>query len=273
VKYPPTATVYFPVIKDSLGPFDIVKRDSLLRADNDSTAVLSRIITLASFREGQKYIPPIPVSYRLVSDTTLRFVQSNPISVDVRAVAVDTSAALRDIKPPIAVPISAEEIALYGGIVIVSALVLYFLYKRIRKKKRITNDNVEMQPIIPPDLLALQKLDELETKRLWQRGEIKLFYSNATEIVREYFELRYGIMALEMTTGEVMQQLHSCINERAVQNAIEEYLSHADLVKFAKYRPDMKENEDTIPQARSIIDNTKQIVAAEQVQQGAGVHE
>jgi hypothetical protein len=191
----------------------------------------------------------------------------------VRAVAVDTSAGLRDIKPPITVPISAEEIALYGGIVIVFALVAYILVKRLQKKKRTKDECEELRPEIPPHLLALQKLDELETKQLWQQGEIKLFYSNATEIIREYFELRYGIMALEMTTGEVMQQLRTCIIDRAIQNTIEEYLSHADLVKFAKYHPDMKENEDTIPQARYIIENTKPVIAAEQMQEGVVVHE
>jgi hypothetical protein len=128
-------------------------------------------------------------------------------------------------------------------------------------------------PEIPPDILALKKLDDLEAKRLWQQGEIKMFYSNATEIVREYFEHRYGIMALEMTTGEVMRQLRACVMSREVHTSIEEYLSHADLVKFAKYRPDIKENEDTIPQARTIIENTKPVVAAEQVEQGAGAHE
>jgi hypothetical protein len=273
VKYPSTATMYFPVIKDSLGPFDIVKQDSLLRTENDGITALSKIITLASFRDGQKYIPPIPVSYRLLSDTTLRFVQSNPISVDVRAVTVDTSTALRDIKPPMAVPISAEEITLYAGMVIVFVLLLYFLYKYIRKRKRTGETAIEVQPGIPSHLLALRKLDELEAKRLWQQGEIKLFYSNATGIVRKYFESRYGIMALEMTTGEVMHQLHKHEIDHDMQNVIEAYLSDADLVKFAKYRPELKDNEKYIPRARLIIEKTKPIVSAGQMQEGVVVHE
>lgn len=273
VKFPSTAQIYFPVIKDSLGPFDIVKQDSLSRTENSGVAVLTKNITLASFHEGRKNIPPVTVSYRLLSDTALCSIQSNAVSIEVRTVAVDTGAALRDIKPPIAVPISAAEIALYAGIVLVVVLLIYFLYKYIRKKKRTKIESIEMQPMIPSHLLALQKLDELEAKRLWQQGEIKLFYSNATEIVREYFELRYGIMALEMTTGEVMQQLQIFKIDRAIHNAIETYLSDADLVKFAKYHPDLKENEEYIPQARLIIEKTKPVVAAGQMQEGVVVHE
>jgi hypothetical protein len=273
VKYPSNVKIYFPVIKDSLGPFDIVRQDSLLHTENNGVSVLSKIITLASFRDGKKYIPPITVSYRPSSDTTLCSVQSNPISVEVRTVSVDTSAALRDIKPPIAVPISAAEFALYAGMVIVFVLIMYFLYKRIRKKKRTNDESIEVLPRIPSHLLALQKLNELEAKRLWQRGEIKLFYSNATEIVREYFELRYGIMALEMTTGEVMQELQKHAIDHDIHNAVEAYLSHADLVKFAQYHPDLKENEDIIPHARHIIEKTKPIVAAGQMQEGVVAHE
>ncbi len=64
-------------------------------------------------------------------------------------------------------------------------------------------------------------------------------------------------MALEMTTGEVMQQLQKfkLNNIRTVQ--IEQFLSNADLVKFAKYQPDLKENENVISIAREIVDQTK----------------
>ncbi len=273
VKYPSNIKIFFPVIKDSLGPFDIVKQDSLSRTENNGATILLKNITLASFHDGQKTIPPITVSYSLPSDTTIRFVQTNPISIEVRTVAVDTSATLRDIKPPIAVPISAAEIALYAGVVIVVVLLIYLLYKYIRKRKRTLDEIIEDKPTIPPYVLAMQKLDELETQRLWQQGEIKLFYSNATEIVREYFELRYGIMALEMTSGEVMQQLHKFKIDTDLQNTIEAFLSNADLVKFAKHNPDLKENEEIIPQARLIVEKTKPEVSAEQIEEGAVVHE
>jgi hypothetical protein len=258
VKYPSSTPIGFPAFKDTIGVFEIVQQDSLLRTELNGEIELKKNFVIAKYDAGNFYVPPFEVQYK---DTAGKIYSalSNPIPIEIRGVEVDTSLSIKDVKPQLTVPISAEEIALYLGIALVLAGAGYGIYYYIQKKKRLAGNVVEVKPSIPPHVLALIQLEELEAKHLWQSGEIKAFYSEATEIVRRYFEARYGIMALEMTTGEVMDQLAKFKLEKNNFSFIEQFLSSADLVKFAKYQPIASENEQVIGQGRSIIEQTKPV--------------
>lgn len=259
VNHPSGLLVDFPVLKDSIGSFDIVKQDTILRSETNGEVSLKKQIVLSKYDAGNFYIQPFVVRFvdqNGKKDSAL----SNPIPVEIRGVEVDTSQAIRDIKSQLTVPMSAEEIAVCAGIIIGLAAMGYGIYYYLRKKRRTAGEVVEeYKPNIPPHVLALMQLEALEAKHLWQAGEIKAYYSEATEILRRYFELRYGIMALEMTTGEVMTQLEKFRMERSTFNAVESLLSDADLVKFAKYQPIATENEQVIARGRAIVDLTKPI--------------
>lgn len=257
VKHPSAFTVALPALKDSIGPFEIVQNDSLLRMEQNGQVELTKNFIVSKYEAGNYYLQPYIVRFKDASGKS-DSAASKPIPVEIRGVEVDTSQTIKDLKPPMTVPMSAEEIALYIGIVLALAGLGYGIYYYIQKRKQKAGSTVvEYKPNIPPHVLALMQLEELEAKRLWQAGEIKTYYSEATEIVRRYFEARYGFIALEMTTGEVMAQLERFKLERSAFSSIESMLSGADLVKFAKYQPVAAENEQVIINARSIIEQTK----------------
>ncbi len=258
VNHPSSLHSVFPSLKDTLGVFDIVRQDSLTKIEKDGIAALSKKIVISKYIAGNFYVPPVVVQFTDASGN-IRTAQSNPIPIQVRGIEVDTTQAIRDVKPPLTVPMTAEEIALYAGIILAIAAAAYGIYYYLKRRKQKVVIVEEDIPNIPPHVRALLELDELEAKRLWQSGEIKLFYSQATEIVRRYFELRYGIMALEMTTGEVMNQLGEFNLDDTIVASIYEFLSDADLVKFAKYRPMAADNEHVIVQAREIVEQTKPV--------------
>ncbi len=260
VKFPSSVSVALPAYKDSIGSFDIVQQDSLQRTELNGEVELKKSFVISRYDAGSFYLQPYMVRIKK-SDGTIDSVLSNPIPVEIRGVEVDTSQTIKDLKPPMTVPMSMEEFALYVGIVLALTGIGYGIYYYIQKKRRNAGDPVEEhKPNIPPYLLALMQLEELEAKRLWQAGEIKGYYSEATEIIRRYFEARFGIMALEMTTGEVMLQLEKFKMEKRTFTAIEEMLSSADLVKFAKHQPVASENEQVMVNARSIVEQTKPVV-------------
>ncbi|MDP1677185.1 MAG: hypothetical protein Q8L88_10005 [Bacteroidota bacterium] len=258
VKYPSSVPIGFPSFKDTIGSFEIVQQDSLLKTELNGEIELKKNFVIAKYDAGNFYIQPFEVQYK---DATgkIHSSLSNPIPVEIRGIEVDTSLSIKDVKPQLTVPISAEEIALYAGIVFALAGIGYGIYYYIQQKKKKAGLIAEIKPTIPPHVLALIQLEELEVKRLWQSGEIKAFYSEATEIVRRYFELRYSFIALEMTTGEVMDQLEKFKLEKNIFASINQFLSDADLVKFAKYQPIASENEQVLGQARSIVEQTKPI--------------
>lgn len=265
VKHPSSAVITFPWLKDSIGGFDIVQQDSVLKTEVNGEVERKKNFIIAKYDAGNFYVQPFVVQYR-EANGRIGIAQSNPIPVEIRGIEVDTAQTIKDVKPPLTVPMSAEEIAVYIGILLALAGAGYGIYYYIRKKKQIAGGIVEEKPDIPPHILALMQLDELETKRLWQSGEIKGYYTEATEIIRRYFESRYGIMALEMTTGEVMVQLEKFDLGKNVFRSIEQFLSNADLVKFAKNKPVASENEHVIVQARGIIEQTKPVAASNVVE-------
>ncbi len=261
VKHPSAISVVFPSLGDTLGSFDIVGQDSLVRREKDGETEQEKNFVIARYEAGNYSVPPFVVQY-VGEDGTPRNVQSNPIPVEIRGIEVDTTQSIKDIKPPLTVPLSAEEIAVYVGIVLLLAAAAYAVYYYVRQRRKRAGLVEEPKPVIPAHVLALMQLEELEAKKLWQAGEVKAYYSEATEIVRRYFESRYDIMALEMTSGEVMAQLEKFSIEKNTFRAIASFLSDADLVKFAKYQPIAAENEQVIPQARMIVESTAPAPAA-----------
>jgi hypothetical protein len=270
INAPKDLSVTVPQLRDTIGSFEIVRQDSLAGVENNGGMTLTKKFVVTKFDSGYFYIPPYTIQFTDESGKR-QSAQSNAIPVVVHGIEVDTTQSIRDVKPQLTVPLTAEEIALYAGIALLIAAAGYGVYYYIRKKRR--NAGVvpeEEKPLIPPHVLALVELDQLESKGLWQRGEFKLFYSEATEIVRRYFERRYGIMALEMTSGEVMQQLERFSIDDGIRTSIREFLTGADLVKFAKYQPAAGENEHVIPNGRKIVERTippEPVVQPEPVQQ------
>lgn len=249
--------VALPALRDSIGSFDIIEQDSLVRLEGNGEVELRKNFVIAKYDAGNYYIRPYVVEYR-DANGKMENVQSNPIPVEIRGIEVDTTQTIRDVKPQMSLPFSAEEIALYAGIILALAGIVYGVYYYSKKKKLQSGEiREEAAPAIPPYVLALMQLDELEAKRLWQAGEFKAYYSEATEIIRRYFELRYGFIALEMTSGEVMEQLAKFSIEKTAIQEIDSLLTQADLVKFAKYQPAAAENEQVIHHARSIVEKTK----------------
>ena len=86
-------------------------------------------------------------------------------------------------------------------------------------------------------------LQQLERKELWQKGEIKNYYSELTDIARNYIEEEIQIPAMESTTSELIIGLRNAAKQKklnlsneTVEN-LEKVLKQADLVKFAKSIP------------------------------------
>jgi hypothetical protein len=109
------------------------------------------------------------------------------------------------------------------------------------------------KPALPPHEQALLALRELEEKRLWQKGKVKEFYSEVSEIVRRFFEGRFRIIALELTTDEILAELKRLPSAQPILKPVNTFLLAADLVKFAKYEPTIAEHEEELQTAYAIV--------------------
>ena len=251
--------ISWPGWKDSIGVFEIIHQDSVQRDESGGVITEKVKFTLSKYDSGEFVIPPIEVAYTSSDDTASHHTKSDPLTIHVSSVQVDTSKAIKDIKPPLDVSLTWKEIFFYTGIIAAIAALLYAIYYYVKKRKKPEEVQAAEEAKIPAHIQAIARLKELEGKKVWQQGNVKAFYSEATEIVREYFERRFGIMALEMTSDEVFAQLKRFALEADTMKTIESFFIDADLVKFAKYAPIPSENEAVIPEGLAIVDRTKPV--------------
>lgn len=97
-------------------------------------------------------------------------------------------------------------------------------------------------PFIAPKVLpkpweiALGSLQRLKTRKLWEQGMEKEYFTDLTDILRVYLYERFGINAMEMTTRQIMDKIYSS-DLRDKRDYVRQILNVADFVKFAKVRP------------------------------------
>ena len=211
-------------------------------------------------------IPPIDIFYRVGKDTmsqagidtadaTLKHVQTNPVKFAVRLVKVNLQKDIKDVKAPQKIPLDWKIIILWILIALIVLGVSYYLYKRYKQKK--SNQPVIKKEIkLPPHVIALNSLNTLDEKKLWQNGKIKEYHSEITEIIRRYFSERFGLHALELTTSETMELLRTTKDTEIIRDITESFLNNADMVKFAKFSPLGSVNEEMMKQAVEIVEKT-----------------
>jgi hypothetical protein len=260
VRHPSGTTILWKQNADSLGECTIVQQDSVSKSESNGVVTEQKSFTLSKYVPGSITIPPFIVGYTSPGDTSIHEAESEPVTIQVATVAVDTTQGIKDIKPPLGLPWTWKEIATYAGMFLLICAVAYLIYYYIKKRRKPEEIVVEEKPEVPPHVTALVQLRELEAERVWQRGEVKLFYSKATEILRSYFEGRFGITALEMTTDEIMSQLQHVTLPKEIRDEIYEMLTSADFVKFAKFAPTPADNDEFIPRAIKVVEATKPVV-------------
>jgi hypothetical protein len=222
--------------------------------------VLEKRLILQAFDSGTFVLPPLALSYTL--DGTPATATSNSATLRVRPfpLAADKDTTISDIKPIMVEPATWEDwkYYIYGGIVLLllDALMLYFL---IRPKKA-QQKTIIAKPIIkePAAVVALRKLKELEGKALWQKGEMKAYYSELSFILREYLENRYETPALESTTDEIMQALSKQqVVGKTEMSRLGDVLQTSDMVKFAKATPSEATHQQCLADAIAFVEATK----------------
>ena len=221
--------------------------DSVLENDE---LMLKRYYTITVFDTG--YIKLAPLKILLKRNGEIDTLLTNDLALTVRGVQVD-SLGLAPIKYIIREPARLSDywIAILVLIMTVTGTVIWNFY---RKRARIPEDTPE--PMLPPHEVAIEKLKVLAKEKLWQQGLVKKYQSELTFIIREYLEGRFQILALEMTTGEILQALRGLEIEPSELKNLDEILNIADLVKFAKARPDLDIHQQFLIKAKQFILST-----------------
>jgi hypothetical protein len=255
VQHPDNINVQFPSIPDSLEGFEIIKRDSLSTKKSDHIVMESTTYTLTAFDSGTYIIPPFIFHYAPADNAVKDTAATSPIAVFVHSVGVDTTKEIKDIKPPISLSISFAELLPYILGVVGVCAAAWLIYYILKKRKR-GEPILPAAPPRPSHEVALEALRSLGAEKLWQRGMVKEYHSQLTDIVRTYIERRFGVMAMEMITDEILSAAPIDGLENELKRKLRQILVLADLVKFAKFQPLPEENERSLHAAAAFVEST-----------------
>ena len=190
--------------------------------------------TVRYYELGEQAIPDVEIVFVRESGDTLSAV-ARGLSIEVISVLEEGDQALRDIKPPVVIE---------GGIplwmaVAVALLTLvalgWFIAYWVRRRRRAAAEG-EPEPE-PVDYVA--EFERIASLGLLERGEFKAYYSLLADNLRRYIEEALVVEAMEKTTTE----LDLALREKGVPDGeirqVLGYLSTADLVKFARFHPEL----------------------------------
>jgi hypothetical protein len=219
-------------------PLEMINSYSIDTTKKEGYYQLTKTYGLTQFDSGIYTIP----KQKIRIGENIFFTDS--LQVQVNPVVVDTSKQkLFDIKPLIEVDKKPSKIWRTLGFILLALLgiggVLYWFIWR--KKPMSEAEKIAALKPYERAKLALEKLDE---ERYFENEEIKTYYSDLTLILRQYLDEKVYEQSLESTTDELIFRLKTLeaanqikLSKETIQN-IETILKRADLVKFAKSKPD-----------------------------------
>ena len=134
--------------------------------------------------------------------------------------------------------------------------VVAYVIKRMRNRQSILPFK-KPEPKLPPHEQAIKELDEIKQQKLWQQGRSKEYYTLITDTLRRYIVDRFGINAMEMTSGEILDIIRKQQEATSVYESLKQIMQLADFVKFAKMNPLPDENDLSLMNAYLFINQTK----------------
>lgn len=225
---------------------------------NSDNIMMTRHLTLTSFDTGYVYVPEIVITYsKDIRDSIRQRLHTNEHEIYVTTVAVDTTQTFRPIKGVIKQGITAKETLPWAAVVIALAFLAYFIFTyndRVQKKEIVVEEN--KKPSIPAIVTARAKLNKIKINELWNSGKTKDYYTDLTDIAREYLEGQFEIDAVEMTTDEIMEAVNKLNLNTLTKTKLQETLTTADFVKFAKANPTTEQNKKSFSDINNFVEDS-----------------
>lgn len=253
----PDYEMKMPKVDGVLNDFGLVSWDNLgRRLDNENNVVTTYEYQLEPFLSGEYEIPAFTFEFHDVNEPdTKHELSSEPIAVEVTSLLGDQRAelVLEDIEGVVEIP---KETSLWWLWILLAMVVLvvpagWWLLRRqrIRALLRIFK---------PAHEIAYARLRILVAEDLVEAGRIKEFYERISGILRHYIEDRFDLHAPERTTEEFLSELQRtdvlAVSDKEV---LAEFLTHCDLVKFARHAPTTEQIQRTFDLVKDFIERTK----------------
>ena len=237
---------------------NIAKADTTVIDNN--RLLIKQDILVTSFDSSLYLLPP----FKVIDQTDTIYSNQVALKVSTIPVNIDKPDEFNDIKdtwdPPF---VLADYYLLIYGVLFACFLICLIgsILKRLRNRQSIIPFK-KQEPKLPPFEMAMKELDEIKQQKLWQQGRNKEYYTLLTDTLRKYMVNRFGINAMEMTSGKILELIRLESEANSSYNSLKQILELADFVKFAKLHPLPDENELSLMNAYLFVNQTKVVEVA-----------
>lgn len=275
IDQPSDLKLTLPVLRDTLCKnIEIISgpRVDTSKSQNGRIKVIQKYL-ITSFDSGRYQVRPAFAEAK--NEGGLKRFYSDYSSLEVMRVRIapaDTTAKIFDIIKPYKAPVTLGEMLPWILIILLLGIIVWALIRYLPKLRKSDTESHEFIPAEPAHVIAFRDLERLKNQELWQKGETKKYYTELTEILRQYLENRFRVYSLELTTVETLEALiKSGFKKNGSYNDLKSVLTGADLVKFAKYNPVASENESHFQTSWNFVLSTREEeIIAESIQEHKG---
>ena len=270
--YPSGFQVILPVLPRSWGSFEVRSQSPAVVEDrDDGSSSINQRIKVVLFAPGEHSTPELLVTVRDPSGK-MTDIAAPMATVQVVSVLGDEDLELRDIRPQADVPappiwrLLADQRQHWPWLVVGLALfaaVAAAAYYIVARRRAAADVATFVDPRSPFEK-ARDELDEIESMRLPSRGRVMAHYVRVSDCIREYLDAGFGLLAIDLTTGEIRKELRRSSIAPDPSRWTVGLLEDCDLVKFAKYAPGAAEADGVIDRARRILEATRPQPEAEE---------
>lgn len=239
---------------------DTLKRDG-------RKLLLRKRYTLAAFDEGIYNLGRPSVLYADKNIVDTLYGTRDSLTIVVKTFKIDSTSVLCDLKPQKSMPFRFGEISGYLSVALLvlalAVVAIWLLARYLAKRGKSLTDLFKPEPPLPPHIVAIAALEELQNQKLWQNNKHKEYYSALSDILRTYLDGRFGVGAMEMTTDEIIDAVADIELPQKSAMDLVSVLRDADLVKFAKAMPEASENESAYSKVYYFVEETKPVEISE----------
>jgi len=256
VTHPAGYQVILPKLEQAWGPFEVRSQSqATTMANDDGTETTRQTIQVTLFDLGEFETPELSFG---VSDGAGQMSEEKVPSISLAVVPTlaEDDNDLRDIKPQAALTVPPIWPWIAGGalLVAVAAVGGWWAYRHRQGKPFGLAPAVDNRPAWQ---VAFDTLDAIEGMDLLARGRFKEYYTLVTDTLRAYLENQFGLRVFDRTTSELKDILRGSDLAPEHSRRFLDLFAESDLVKFAKFVPDLKTAGRLAEEARELVALTR----------------
>lgn len=249
-------TIIPPETENGFGEFVVLSQDEKRDATSDGVVITATYTyNITTFRPQSCTIPSV---YFLIGDEShIDTVRTVPVPITVVSVLPEDAPScqlnIQDLKAQ--QKTGGPDLRFLWAIPIIALIVAAVLLIKKYAKKKLADEITIV--IKPPYEEALDSIEKLLDKRYVEKGLVREYAFELSEIFKRYLGRRYETNAVELTTEEIVEWFKKSEVTVDMRMCGEKFLRTTDMVKFAKWQPDRQTVEKFLLDVKTFLDETK----------------